>query len=372
MAGIARLCALKVKLTALAEGDEGSQNSVTDESLSNVVYEPHPKTELGKGIDRYLNGILRNLTRTRPWLRRESLQDAPQWTKVSLPKWLWNRWEKRFGKPLAESFAVSLNVPPRRALHIVEKPELPVRFPFEVTESDIVPDAYIRSESESKAVFNDRNALLFQYQDEASQLVPHLVGDDVAGWRIWDACAAPGGKSVILGKICGDSGRLIASDLRSDRILRMVEAIRKSGLSKVDVVIADASKSAPFRQCFDAVLADVPCSGLGTLRRNPEIKWRFRIERFDALQNIQKQIIHNVSEVVRVGGRLLYSTCSTEPEENEQVIESFLSAHPGFRLEEPTNPPGIRNYICPDKMIRTFPGVRLWDGFFAALLVRHK
>ena len=139
------------------------------------------------------------------------------------------------------------------------------------------------------------------------------------GWKIWDACAAPGGKTGILDKFCGDSGRVIASDLRSDRIVRLVQFLKNSGMQATDVLVADARRPAPFRSCFDAVLADVPCSGLGTLRRNPEIKWQFQQKEFSGLQETQKRILHNVSGAVRVGGRLLYSTCSTEPEENEQV-----------------------------------------------------
>jgi len=138
-----------------------------------------------------------------------------------------------------------------------------------------------------------------------------------------------------------------------------------------DVIVADASKKPPFRNYFDAVLADVPCSGLGTLRRNPEIKWRFQPESFFSLQRTQIQILQSVSEAVRAGGRLLYSTCSTEPEENEQVVESFLRANPGFALERPSYPPGIEVWIGPDDMVRTFPSTRLWDGFYAALMVRR-
>ena len=345
-------------------------NRIPDHALVNDAVEL-AKSKLGKGIDRYINGILRNLSRTRPWQKKDNLRDVPPWAAVSLPKWLWDRWEKRYGKDMAESYALSLNVPPQHALRVVTQTGLPENLPFEVIRSDIVPDAYIRTESKPENAVGNNDPVPFQYQDEASQLIPHLLADDAGYRRIWDACAAPGGKSAFLGKICGEKGTLVASDLVPERVLRMVAAMKTSGISRIDAIIADASKPAPFRQCFDAVLADVPCSGLGTLRRNPEIKWHFETDRFVSLQKIQKQIIHNVSDVVCVGGRLLYSTCSTEPEENEYVVESFLSTHPGFRLEKPACPPGILKYVCPDRMIRTFPGTRLWDGFFAALLVRY-
>ena len=137
------------------------------------------------------------------------------------------------------------------------------------------------------------------------------------------------------------------------------------------MILLDAAQPIPFKPLFDAVLADVPCSGLGTIRRNPEIKWRFQPKDFTALQDVQKKILHHTSDAVRPGGRLLYSTCSTEPEENEQVVESFLNTHREFSIVRPDFPRGIENWTQPDCMVRTFPSQHLWDGFFAALMLRR-
>jgi 16S rRNA (cytosine967-C5)-methyltransferase len=147
--------------------------------------------------------------------------------------------------------------------------------------------------------------------------------------------------------------------------------LQSAGKLKAHMLVADASKPGPFRCLFDAVVADAPCSGLGTLRRNPEIKWHFTPADFVSLQQTQRQILESVSASVRTGGRLLYSTCSTEPEENEQVVEAFLCSHPDFVLRQPDSPPGIADWIGKDGMVRTFPSSRLWDGFFAALMVRR-
>jgi 16S rRNA (cytosine967-C5)-methyltransferase len=328
------------------------------------------KRELGKGIDRYLNGILRCLTRTRPWKKDGFLRDAPMWVRVSLPKWLWDRWAQRFGEKAAEDFALSLNRPPQAAyrLNIVLATE---RLPSNIVRSDLVPDAYIRTIKDCDAEDEREDINSFPSQDEASQLIPHLMGNDIRGWKIWDACAAPGGKAAILAKLSGESGHLIASDVRWDRISRLVQLFKSTGALNANLIVADACGPAPFHSSFDAALADAPCSGLGTLRRNPEIKWHFKPEEFRLLQKTQKQLLHYVSENVRVGGRLLFSTCSTEPEENEQVVKSFLDTHTDFALDRPVNPPGIEKWIGKDNMVRTFPSTRLWDGFFAALLVRR-
>jgi|WetSurMetagenome_2_1015567.scaffolds.fasta_scaffold74872_2 16S rRNA (cytosine967-C5)-methyltransferase len=328
------------------------------------------KRELGQGIDGYVNGILRNLTRTHPWKENDFLRRAPQWIQVSLPEWLYKRWCARFGEGAAQDFALSLNQPPQAAVRAFNETKNEAAFPFAVMNSDLVPGAFIKTDAADAGAEENLDPPTFQFQDEASQLIPHLLHPQW-GWKIWDACAAPGGKTGILGKICGDSGRVIASDLRRERIVRLVQFLNNSGMHTTDVLVADARQPVPFLSCFDAVLADVPCSGLGTLRRNPEIKWQFQKQEFAGLQETQKRILHNVSSAVRVGGWLLYSTCSTEPEENEQVIKAFLDAHPGFCLQKPEYPPGIEKWTSRDSMVRTYPSKHLWDGFFASLMMRR-
>lgn len=329
---------------------------IPDHALVNDAVEL-AKRRLGKGIDRYVNGILRNLARTKPWKSGAWLAAAPPWVRVSLPQWLWERWAGRFGPDAAAEFAQSLTETPRAAFRAES-----AQSPAGSVPSDIVPNAWVLPESSAE------QPPYRQCQDEASQLIPHLFGD-VTGLRIWDACAAPGGKSAILARLAGPSGRLVSSDVRIERAARVAGLLENA--AGTGVLAADAAKPAPFRCRFDAVLVDVPCSGLGTLRRNPEIKWRLQPEQLVLLAHSQSAILDAASETVAEGGRLLYSTCSTEPEENEQIICSFLDRHPGFRLVRPASPPGIERWTGADQMVRTFPSTRLWDGFFAALMLRQ-
>jgi 16S rRNA (cytosine967-C5)-methyltransferase len=234
------------------------------------------------------------------------------------------------------------------------------------TFSELVPGAFL-IEGQLPRPSADR---FLEAQDEASQLIPHLLGS-IAGWRVWDVCAAPGGKAAILSSMCGTEGSLIATDIHLARARRLRGVLERTGGSGFDVLVADGRHSPPFRKKFDAVFADVPCSGLGTLRRNPEIKWRFNPDQLGSLQSTQEQILASAAEAVRPGGLLTYSTCSTEPEENEQVVYGFLSRRREFRLRRPSSPPGIESWLDSDGLLRTFPGVRLWDGFFAALLERE-
>ncbi len=339
---------------------------IPDHALVNDAVEL-AKRERGEGISRYVNAVLRRLARERPWDEATFLHAAPPWVQVSLPEWLWRRWAGRFGQARAREYALTLNLPPRAAVRLDYEPVRPL--PHGMSRSDLVPGACFAAPPDAEHGRNGSYAL--DYQDEASQLIPHLLGQ-TPGWKIWDACAAPGGKYAIMRRKCGAQGRVIAGDLRWKRIQLLVKSLMANNRAPADVIVADAGRPAPFRVLFDAVLADVPCSGLGTLRRNPEIKWRFRPGKFASLQGTQKRILYSVSETVRVGGYLLYSTCSTEPEENEQIIESFLDTHPSFSLELPRYPEGIETWIGRDRMVRTFPGSRIWDGFFAALLKRRR
>ena len=168
----------------------------------------------------------------------------------------------------------------------------------------------------------------------------------------------------------GDRGLLIACDVRPKRVRLLADAVRRSGARCVRVIQADASQALPFAAVFDLVLIDAPCSGLGTLRRDPDIKWRRSPDEFTALAALQLRILTRAAAVVRPGGRILYSTCSSEPEENDEVVERFLAEHPGFgraALQHPAAP----ELVGPDGCLRTLPFRDGLDAFFAAALARR-
>jgi len=335
---------------------------IPDHALVNDAVEL-AKRELGAGVSRYVNGILRGLARQRPWTEKNWIDGAPEYAQVSLPSWLWTRWLKRFGRAAAKEFASSLLLPPRAAF----RGSGTRSSGFQADRSEIVPDAFLAIDADKDR--ENRFPAGVCFQDEASQLIPWLAGTLFPGTRIWDVCAAPGGKSAVFAGMPCEGMFLVSSDVNTGRMEHLRGVLRETAAVPL-VLAADAGRPPPFRSAFDLVCADVPCSGLGTLRRNPEIKWRIRPEDIDRLRKTQGRILASVSAAVRSGGRLLYSTCSTEPEENERVIEEFLGTHPDFRLQAPVQPAGIEHWIGNDRMVRTFPSRRLWDGFFAALLVK--
>jgi 16S rRNA (cytosine967-C5)-methyltransferase len=216
-------------------------------------------------------------------------------------------------------------------------------------------------------------------QDEASQLVAALAG---GGARILDCCAAPGGKTLVLADRNSDA-RIVAVDLHPHRARLLRKLLRVDGASNpaalnIRVLAADA-RHLPFAGGFDRVLADVPCSGTGTLARNPEIKWRLQPADFNDLQERQTAILRAAMAQVAPRGRLIYSTCSLEREENEAVVDRALAGDATFRILEcaaaldglRANGELVWNGPAPltrGLYLRTLPGLHPCDGFFAALL----
>lgn len=167
-------------------------------------------------------------------------------------------------------------------------------------------------------------------QDEASQLIGELVGVQ-RGERLLDLCASPGGKSVAMAADLGSNGLLVASDVRRHRLRVLTETLGRCRLARARVVQVPSSGPLPFAEAaFDRVLIDAPCSGLGTVRRDPDIRWRMAEADLPALAATQVALLDRAAPLVRPGGTLVYSTCSSEPEENQDVVTAFLATHPQF------------------------------------------
>jgi 16S rRNA (cytosine967-C5)-methyltransferase len=209
---------------------------------------------------------------------------------------------------------------------------------------------------------------LIRIQDEASQLIGRIVAPE-PGERILDLCAGAGGKTLHLAALMENRGSITAFDLHSERLRMLREETGRLGVSIVETRTGDAAIPVEsFRKMFDRVLLDAPCSGLGTLRRNPEIRWRLAPVDLNQFMQTQKLFLKNAAECVRPGGRLVYSVCTVTPEENEIVIADFLINHRDFMLIPPANlPPALSDT---QGYFRTSPHLQGMDGFFAALLVR--
>ena len=215
---------------------------------------------------------------------------------------------------------------------------------------------------------------LFEVQDEGSQLLPYLI-DPKPTARVLDACAGAGGKTLELSALMKNRGEIVAADVHGGRLEELRKRARRAGASNVRIQqvedIADLEER--FRGYFDVVLIDAPCSGLGTLRRNPGIKWVVTEETVHEVSQKQLHIIESSVSLVKSGGILAYATCTLFREENEDVIENFLRTHPHCSLESPPLNPSIfdASRFTDGKYVKFFPHRDGTDGFFIAVMKKQ-
>jgi 16S rRNA (cytosine967-C5)-methyltransferase len=295
-------------------------------------------------------------------------------TTLSHPRWLVARWLDRYGLDDAERWALFDNAPAPLTLRANTLRVSRDVLAEQLTSHNVVTEPTrfaphgltVRHGNPLATALAD--AGLFFVQDESSQLVAELVGV-TAGERILDACASPGGKTTAMAAAMGNRGVIVATDLRGRRVDLLARTVQTLGATCAKVVQADASVALPFRVSFDAVLLDAPCSGLGTLRRDPDIRWRRAEDELKRFAEVQLQMLHRVSEIVGPGGRVIYATCSSEPEENENVVQEFLVSHREF--EQATDRIPIR-FVTTGGHFRTLPFRDELESFFAAILVKTK
>jgi 16S rRNA (cytosine967-C5)-methyltransferase len=306
----------------------------------------------------FVNAVLRRAIRERDYEPAADVSDPLEKIAVqtSHPVWLVERWAAAFGVAEAEAFARANNVVPPTAFRIVRARanEEDVLGKLRdgganVTASEIVEGAWRVSGGTSRLrELSDAGEVYLQ--DEASQLVAQSL-EVTRGDRVLDLCAAPGGKTTLIADRADDQALIVAADLSAARMATVIATARLHGFKAIKPIILDAAEPLPFAaESFDKVLVDAPCSGTGTLRRNPEIRWRLSPADIARLAVQQKQILTMAAEVLKPGGRLVYSTCSVEREENEAVIE-VMQDDVRFRLLKTT---------------RTWPHVHGSDGFFIA------
>jgi len=337
----------------------------------------------------FVNAVLRTVSR-----KRQSLPLPPRphdaanrvaaldYFSIALshPRWLAARWYDRLGFDAAEQWMRFNNSPAPltlRANRLRGSPDdLIARLAAQevtVTPGRFAPDALIveagyplRGGGRSGS---DKG--WFVVQDEASQLIALLAGTP-PGLRVLDTCASPGGKATALA--ASTNGRVIACDVRDRRMNLLRRTVETTGAQNVRLVQADLLAPLPFSAPFDCVLVDAPCSGLGTLRRDPDIRWRRREADLAPLAASELQMLRHAAEVVGPGGRLVYATCSSEPEENEGVAETFLRTSPDFAPVDahsvgPSLPAAVVD-ACGH--LRTAPDLHGLEAFFGAVFQRAR
>ncbi|HEY0006028.1 MAG TPA: 16S rRNA (cytosine(967)-C(5))-methyltransferase RsmB [Pyrinomonadaceae bacterium] len=323
-----------------------------------------------------VNAVLRRATREPQYNPAAQIKDPLQRISIetSHPLWLIERWTRAFGLEEAEGFARANNQSPPTAFRLVQT-ETGEPYALEALRaeggllepSEITPDAW-RIQGAGALLRKMAREGRIYLQDEASQLVAQVL-DARAGERVLDTCAAPGSKTTQIATRTRDLKLIVAGDIYEHRLRTVIESSELQKADKVRTVALDAEVTLPFAQgSFERVLVDAPCTGTGTLRRNPEIRWRISQSDIADLSARQKRIIFNASGMVRPGGRLVYSTCSVEPEENEEVVAAFLRGDADFKL---VHAPVAGRLLQPDGTARSWPHRDGTDGFFIAAFERR-
>jgi 16S rRNA (cytosine967-C5)-methyltransferase len=332
-----------------------------------------------RGAAEYTNAVLRAFAHRGPREREPAPPRDPidaLATRCSFPTWLAARWVERYGEADATTLMRAMNERPPLCVRAntlrVSRDLLAARLRAEddvaMRPTAWAPEGLVAERAAGAPgrwrAFVDGACVV---QDEASMLVARLL-EPHAGETVIDACAAPGTKTTHLAQLMEDRGRVIALDPQPTRLARVNEATARLGVTSVQTIESTVQELVgSYAPRADAVLVDAPCTNLGVLRRNPEVKWRRRPDDIAASASRQQQILTAAAALTKPGARLVYATCSPEPEENTAVIDAFLAAHPAWRLDPPTNFP---LKLDADGYLRTRPDRHGADAFTAVRLRR--
>jgi 16S rRNA (cytosine967-C5)-methyltransferase len=361
----------KLVYTSFAESGSGaSMRRLTLLGLADAV-----------GVDA-LGGLSEDETQ---WLTRVMQIDRnmlPADLRSNLPAWLYTRLVELYGEEETQQLTQTLNTPAPLDLRVNSIKANREQVIAELSAAPIVaeptPYAPLALRILKKPAL--QNLPVFktgavEVQDEGSQVLAQLVGAR-RGEMVVDFCAGAGGKTLALGAIMRNTGRLYAFDIADKRLAKLKPRLARSGLSNVHPVLIAHENDAKIKRLagkIDRVLVDAPCSGLGTLRRNPDVKWRVRPESITELNVKQLSILNGAARLVKPGGRLVYATCSILDEENEGIVTQFLAANDAFTLvpmkevlEEQRIP------LEMDAYLKMLPHRHQTDGFFGAVLERKK
>ncbi|MFQ5847815.1 MAG: 16S rRNA (cytosine(967)-C(5))-methyltransferase RsmB [Candidatus Methylomirabilales bacterium] len=334
-----------------------------------------------RGAGSFVNAILRALARRGP-LREEELPEDPvheMAVRFSHPPWLVERWRKQLGDEALQLMQANNRVPPvgigwnvlRGSVAGLEEALMRAGAAWET--SPWVPNMFRVREAGTLLTGSARDRGAFWVMDEAAAVVVRLL-DPRPGERVLDACAGGGGKAALAAMLMENRGEVVALDVSPRALRRLQDGRRRLGATITSPVRGDARVAAgQFAGWADRVLVDAPCTGLGTVRRRPEIRWHRGSADISRLAELQGAILDGAADCLRPGGVLVYAVCSREPEEGEEIVARFLARHPAFCREDslPDFFRGGRGALLTEGCVATWPHRHDTDGYFAARLRRH-
>ena len=359
-----------------------------------AIYETVQLTKKGSKTAGFINAVLRNLQRKSSELSYPSIESQPVKHisySLSYPEWLVKHWINEHGLAWTVSFCKSSNqiAPLTVRLNILKTNskkliDLMHKYSLEAKPTQYAPEGITVENSSAKLNENlstpsgesTLKRLLSEgdvyVQDESAMLIPHLINPTDMD-LIVDLCAAPGGKTSHLASLMKNTGKIVATDISDKKLRLLTENCKRLGVNSVGVRRTDITNDdLSFVHAADAVLIDAPCSGFGTLRRHPDIVWNKTPKQLIGLRNYQFRLLKNVAPHIKPGGILVYSTCTIEPSENQEVIRRFLNRFSTFSIEHAYEflPELPKSMISSEGFLQTFPHEHGIDGTFAARLRR--
>ena len=342
-----------------------------------------------QGISGMVNGVLRNVLRNKEALSiPESLDRVARIAlSYSHPEWMVERWIRQYGEEATIAMCASNNEAPHVSVRVNQvKTERDAMLRamesagMDARPSELSPAGIVVDSGGNMALTDWYKDGLFSVQDESSMLVAEALHPE-PGMQVLDCCAAPGGKTAHIAELMNDKGHVLANDVHPHKQKLIAEQAFRLKLGSIETRVSDALALAKQlkRASFDRILLDAPCSGLGVIRRKPDLKWAKKPEEVEQIAALQSNLLDEVQSLLRPGGILVYSTCTTEPEENVRMAEAFLARHPDFTWagEESASPAWLD--ICKKteasqhaSMIQILPHQYHSDGFFIARFMKRQ
>jgi len=316
----------------------------------------------------FVNAVLRNYLRKRDGILDKNLPFEEFLSiKYSYPLWMVKRFVKIFGEGAREFLSASNQVAPifvrKNTLVCDDLPQ------DKFSKTDLLPETYVLNKGISVHEDEDFAEGKYIVQDAASQMVAAALCPK-KGQRVLDMCAAPGGKTTHIAALMENAGEVIAWDIHQSRIKLIGDNAKRLKIDIIKTYEKDASVyDENLKDSFDAVLVDAPCSGLGIIRRKPDIKWNRKEEDISGLVSLQKSLLDNAAKYVKPGGVLVYSTCTLLEEENLGQVEDFLKGHPDFYLCEINLP--IEKPTLKEGYVNLYPHIDNTDGFFICKMIKR-
>ncbi|WP_082865765.1 16S rRNA (cytosine(967)-C(5))-methyltransferase RsmB [Paenibacillus crassostreae] len=368
---------LRMSLYQLMYLDRIPPHAVVNEAVNIAKSKGH------QGISGMVNGVLRSILRSKEELViPEGLTPAERIAlQHSHPKWLVKRWITQYGEQAAEEICIANNTPPSISVRVnttmISREKLMkvmAEQGIEAMPSSLTLEGILIKSGGNMALTDWYRDGLLSVQDESSMLVAEAVGP-MPGMRILDCCAAPGGKTAHMAELMKDDGHIIANDMYPHKEKLIREQAERLGLSSIETVVGDALNlsEAYSESSFDRILLDAPCSGLGVIRRKPDLKWAKKPADIEGIATLQYELLEKISPLLRVGGILVYSTCTIEPQENEEMVRRFLENHPQYGLaeEHPSSWTELQRIaLSRGGGIQILPQDFKSDGFFIARIQR--